>query len=55
MKEYKKIMCSTCNNKNCIEKIHKTNKQNIITIKCDNYIKPGKSRNNLSKYINEIK
>lgn len=56
MEEYKRRMCSTCTNNECIEKITTIYKDNICITRCENYIKPKKNSNaNLSKYINEIK
>jgi hypothetical protein len=56
MEEYKRYMCSTCNNSKCIENIVKYQKKNITIIKCKSYIKPKKNSNEyLSKYINELK
>lgn len=56
MEEYKRYMCSTCTNSNCVEKIVKIQKNNVTTTKCENYIKPKKNNNEyLSKYVNELK
>lgn len=56
MKEYKRYICSNCINSKCIEKIIEIQKKNITIIKCKNYMKTKKNKNEyLSKYINELK
>lgn len=56
MEEYKRYMCSTCTNKNCIEKIIKIQKRKVTIIKCENYKKTKiDNKKYLLKYINELK